>query len=366
MTMKPRLRACLSALFTGEHGVVSRSVKPRAASYLRILANSQSEGIHSLRRSLHSSSEEDDDFSESAVPVAQGVGTHLKLKTAKPDPFRKDEPRRRSSSRMSLPAEGRPRSKGISSKLVKSSPTPTLKPDNQVNISSTPTNINFFNFKSSSSISVENVPSTIKLSLLKSELSVFGEISMASMTSKPNEFDCCYVQFESVESRKKALAVGGIRLSSFILPIRPLRVKETVTIRISNISSETADSTIHSMCMSFGLLEGFVRTKEGLVDALFSVEDNKNAQSILTKLNHTSMDDCKWTACLHSRDSASEVMTNKDYTPCNLGLQIVSHLDDMEAQMSMKKVYAEDLKILHHSLMHLEAHPERRERSSQY
>jgi hypothetical protein len=87
---------------------------------------------------------------------------------------------------------------------------------------------------------------------------------------------------------------------------------------------------------------------------------------LVVRLNHTSMDDCKWTACLHSRDSASEVMTNKDYTPRNLGLQIVSHLDDMEAQMSMKKVYAEDLKILHHSLMHLEAHHARRERSSQY
>ncbi|XP_059437651.1 uncharacterized protein LOC132170623 isoform X3 [Corylus avellana] len=283
MTMKPTLRACLSALFTGENGVVSLSAKPRATSYLRILANTQSEGIQSLRRSLHSSSEEDDDWSELGVPVAQGVGTHLKLKTEKPDRFRKDEPRKRSSSRMSLPAEGQPRSKGVSSKLVNSSPAPTLKPDNQVNISSTPTNINVSNFKSSSSISVENVPSTINLSLLKKALSVFGEISKASMTSKPNEFNCCYVQFESVESCKRAIAVGGIRVSSFILPICPLRVEETVTIRISNVSSETADSAIHSICVSFGLLEGLVRTKEGLVDALFSVEDNKNAQSILTK-----------------------------------------------------------------------------------
>ncbi|XP_062143656.1 uncharacterized protein LOC133851319 isoform X2 [Alnus glutinosa] len=362
--MKPRLRACLSALLTGEHGVVSRSAMPRAVSYLRTLVNSQSEGIQSLRWSFHSSADEDDDFSELGVPVAQGVGTHLKLKTEKPDPFWKNEPGRRSSSGMSLPAEGRPRSKDVSSKLANSSPAPTLKPDNQVNISSTPTIINASNFKSSSSVSVENVPSTISLSQLKKELSVFGEISKASMTSEPNEFDCCYVQFESVESRKKAISIGEITVRNFILPIRPLCPRKTVTIRISNIGSETADSAIHSVCMSFGSLAGLVRTKEGLVDALFSVKDNSKAQKILKKLNHTSMDDCKWTACLHSRDFSPEVTTNKDYTQCNLGLQIISHLDDLETELSMKKVYAEDLKILHHALMHLEAHPASRERSS--
>lgn len=84
---------------------------------------------------------------------------------------------------------------------------------------------------------------------------------------------------------------------------------------------------------------------------------------LVVRLNRTSMDDCKWTACLHSRDSTSEVMSNKDYTQSNLGLQIISHLDDLETQMSLKKVYVEDLKILHHDLMHLEALPASRQRS---
>jgi hypothetical protein len=37
------------------------------------------------------------------------------------------------------------------------------------------------------------------------------------------------------------------------------------------------------VCMSFGSLAGLVRTKEGLVDALFSVKDNSKAQKILKK-----------------------------------------------------------------------------------
>lgn len=208
------------------------------------------------------------------------------------------------------------------------------------------------------SIAIEDVPSTINISQLEEELSTFGMISKASMSRKPNELGCCYVEFKRVKAYKRAITVGWIRVKGFDMSIRPLHVQETVTIRISNISSETADSAIHSMCMSYGPLVGLVRTKEGGVDALFGVEDNSETQSILKKLNYTIMDTCKWTAHLHPRDSISSVvMTNNDDTWCNLRTQICSQLAEVKWQVSMKKVYMEDLEYLQHALIHLEPHP---------
>lgn len=330
MMMRPRLGACLSALFTGEHGVVSVSARLRAVSYIRTLANFQSEGIQSLKQSFLGSPDEDDDFAELGSPVAQGVSQLKKLQTEKPEHFtfkQKKEQTRRSSSGMSLHSEVSPSLKDNSSKL------------------------------GSSSVSIEKIPSSVKLSQLKEALSVFGKISKASMRSKIKKDDFCNIQFESVESFEKAISVGVITVKNHILPIRPLLVEDTVTFRISNIGSETADSTIYSMCMLYGTLEGLVRTKKGEVDALFGVKDNSDSQRILEKLNHTITDDCKWTACLHPKDSASEVMSNNNDKQCNFEVQISNHLDVLKKEIMIKKVLAEDLQLLHNALVHLEAHP---------
>ena len=41
-------------------------------------------------------------------------------------------------------------------------------------------------------------------------------------------------------------------------PICPTHASETVTIRISNISTKTADAMINSICKSVGPLEGLM------------------------------------------------------------------------------------------------------------
>ena len=229
--------------------------------------------------------------------------------------MQKNEHARRSSSGKSLRSEASPSLKDNSTKLVNSSLALRLKLDNLDNVSSNPNNVNASNFNSSSSISVEKIPSSVKLSQLKEALSTFGKISMASMRSKPKKCGCCYIQFEvlfffffffvhpsspsffwrgcliskwiscfkSAESCERAISAGVIAINSYILPIHPLLVEDNVTFSISNISSETADSTIHSICMSYGPLEGLVRTKKGVVDALFGVKNNSDLQSILEK-----------------------------------------------------------------------------------
>ena len=110
--------------------------------------------------------------------------------------MQKNEHARRSSSGKSLRSEASPSLKDNSTKLVNSSLALRLKLDNLDNVSSNPNNVNASNFNSSSSISVEKIPSSVNLSQLKEALSTFGKISKASMRNKPKKRGCCYIQFE--------------------------------------------------------------------------------------------------------------------------------------------------------------------------
>ncbi|XP_034227170.1 uncharacterized protein LOC117636662 isoform X4 [Prunus dulcis] len=135
--------------------------------------------------------------------------------------------------------------------------------------------------------------------------------------------------------------------------------QEEVTIRITNINSETSDSAVHSMCKSCGSLAGVVRTKADAVDALFSVKDNMGIQSLIRKLNQMVVNDHKWSANLHSRDSTPAVTSKQINANCDLGLDISHHLGDLRSQISVKTVCIEDLEYLHNALLHLEAQPDR-------
>lgn len=82
---------------------------------------------------------------------------------------------------------------------------------------------------------------------------------------------------------KRAGSDWEVVVRSFSRSIDPLEEKGEVTIRITNINSETTDSAVHSMCTSCGGLEGLVRTKEDAVDALFSVKDNAGIKRIIKR-----------------------------------------------------------------------------------
>ncbi|GAV86793.1 hypothetical protein CFOL_v3_36005 [Cephalotus follicularis] len=188
----------------------------------------------------------------------------------------------------------------------------------------------------------------------------FGNVSNASIRVIPNGLDCCDVEFESVESRRRAIASGQFSVKNFYLSISRLHVLHTVTIRIKNICSVTPDSAIHSMCMSCGPLEGFSRTKDDIVDALFRVKDNSDEQCILKMLNNTTMDDCKWSAILELKESTPVVVTdsNRNDSRCQLGYQIGSQIDDLKRQLNVKRVQLQDLEYLHHALVHLQLQPD--------
>ncbi|XP_034911803.1 uncharacterized protein [Populus alba] len=390
--MKSRFRATLLPLFTaGEYGLnpltKSSTLLDRCFA-ARPFASFQLERIEGLTRSTHSCADEEDDFSELGLPVERSVGTFPMLMTEKPETFKRSISTKKASS---LPPESiekltgtaskhnnctSKKQKSVSTKKASSLPsesirklvntlskqnncasTPHLKPENITDSScSNLAKKNASNFKSSTSVTIENVPSLIHLCRLKEAVSTFGKISNASMRAVPNGLDCCDIEFESVESRNRAVSVGRITLENFNLPILPLHVLHLVSIRISNVSSETDDSLICSLCMSCGPLEGMVRDK-GIVDTSFSIRDKSDTEKIQKRLNQTIVDACKWSACLQTVMPTSPVTNNENDAELHLGLEVSGKIHELKSQISLTQVLAEDLEYLYHALLHLQSHP---------
>lgn len=389
--MKSRFRATLLPLFTGEYGLnpltKSSTLLDRCFA-ARPFASFQLERIESLTRSTHSCAGEEDDFSELGLPVEQSVGTFPMLMTEKPETFKKQ---RSISTKKpsSLPPESIEKLTGTASKqnncasknsvstkkgsslpsesirnLVNTFPkqnncasTPHLKPENNTDAScSKLAKKNASNFKSSTSVTIENVPSLIHLRRLKEAVSTYGKISNASMRAVPNGLDCCDIEFESVESRNRAVSVGRITLENFNIPILPLHVLHIVSLRISNVSSETDDSLIRSLCMSCGPLEGMVRDKD-IVDASFSIRGKSDTEKIQKRLNQTIVDACKWSACLQTVMPTAVVTNNDNNAELHLGLEVSGKIHELKSQISLTQVLAEDLGYLYHALLHLQSHP---------
>lgn len=387
--MKSRFRATLLPLFTGEYGL-----NPLTKSYTlldrcfaaRPFASFQLERIESLTRSTHSCAGEEDDFSELGLPVEQSVGTFPMLMTEKPETFTRSISTKKPSSlppesiekltgtaskqnncasknsvstkkASSLPSESIRKLANTFSKQNNCASTPHLKPENNTDAScSNLAKKNASNFKSSTSVTIENVPSLIHLRRLKEAVSTFGKISNASMRAVPNGLDCCDIEFESVESRNRAVSVGRITLENFNLPILPLQVLHIVSLRISNVSSETDDSLIRSLCMSCGPLEGMVRDKD-IVDASFSIRDKSDTEKIQKRLNQTIVDACKWSACLQTVIPTAVVTNNDNNAELHLGLEVSGKIHELKSQISLTQVLAEDLEYLYHALLHLQSHP---------
>lgn len=388
--MKSRFRATLLPLFTaGEYGLnpltKSSTLLDRCFA-ARPFASFQLERIESLTRSTHSCAGEEDDFSELGLPVEQSVGTFPMLMTEKPETFKRSISTKKPSS---LPPESIEKLTGtaskqnncasknsVSTKKASSLPsesirnlvntfskqnncasTPHLKPENNTDAScSKLAKKNASNFKSSTSVTIENVPSLLHLRRLKEAVSTYGKISNASMRAVPNGLDCCDIEFESVESRNRAVSVGRITLENFNLPILPLHVLHIVSLRISNVSSETDDSLIRSLCMSCGPLEGMVRDKD-TVDASFSIRGKSDTEKIQKRLNQTIVDACKWSACLQTVMPTAVVTNNDNNAELHLGLEVSGKIHELKSQISLTQVLAEDLEYLYHALLHLPSHP---------
>ncbi|KAK8565527.1 hypothetical protein V6N13_020626 [Hibiscus sabdariffa] len=332
--LKCRFRVSVYHLLSGYSGLVSARKTALPITCI------QSKGFESLKRSLHTSTD-DDDFAELGLPVERVGGVVRKLKTGKPEYFLLNGSPFKSDSHLKI--------KDVSHKVEKSSvPSLDLLNDND----------KISDFKTSHSVTIKNVPSIIDSLELKEAISVFGKVSKFSKRSVPNGLDCYDIEFKREKASKKVLSMGYVTVKEVSLQIWPLQSSETVIIRISNISLETAESAIHFTCKSCGLLEGLVRLKEDVVDASFRVKSESDTETILKKLNSTVMDESKWSADLQHSESPSMAKTESgNAEDDDLVFKIGGHLTDLEREILMKKIHVEDLQHLHRCLLHLEDHP---------
>ncbi|KAJ8623328.1 hypothetical protein MRB53_031857 [Persea americana] len=210
--------------------------------------------------------------------------------------------------------------------------------------------------KGSNCVIIEKVPLSITVSQLREAMSIHGEVSSAFMSRGHNGSQSCRIEFKTVESSERALVAQQVTVGNFYLEIHSLHAPEIYTVRISNISMDTAEPTIHSVCMSCGSVEGLWRMKEGYVDVLFSIKDHFAIQTVLKKLNDVRIHDCQWSPQLLPKNTRNSVINSSDAKQ-GVGSQISNLIRGLKEQLQMKRIHLEDLENLHHAIIHLKECP---------
>lgn len=365
MKMKPRLAASLSALMAGECAGICKAISgvlPESQTF-NGFSSFQFQRFKSSKGLLIKVHDDDNDFSDLGPPVERAI-RQLKLVTEKPDLFLKLDNGRKVSSRKSR-SESEQHVKGIISTLDKPCQSELANGDDASR--STYTTSDAASRNGRRSISVGNVPSTISLSQLVKAVSVFGKVCTTSVRHLPDGLNCWDIQFKSLESCNRAIRAGALTVGSSHLPIHPLRASIVVTIRIGEISKDATFSEIHSICKSVGTTEALAWVSKDAVDALFTVDNDTESESILKKLNGTIVGShCLSASLLHSNSSSALMSENED-ARCKMALQINNYLTELKSQLMEKKreledfqvlkVHMEDLQMLHEGIMHLEDLP---------
>lgn len=354
--MKSRVGGSISQLFAGAGGCgISKalSFKPKFDLFhdRGQINRNLLQGFESLKRSIHSSFDGEDDFSELGPPVAQGRGALSKLMTEKPEPTLN----KKALAGWSSYAESHLSVRNALLSLGKPSPSCPKPEKNDIPGLSADSKCDY-NFNDSNSISIENVPTTVDLAQLIEAVLIYGKVSSACMRTSPNGLRC-ELEFENLSSSRRAVTVGLVNIRGNRLPIRPSHVQETFVIRINSISKETTDPTIHALCKSIGPLEGLVRAGKDVVDAIFSLKNNPDIQGILAKLNDTFLDNCQWSACLRPRNSIPTENPKNEDAKSRLGSEIENCLAAVKAKHSLKGIHILDLQKMHTLITHLEGQP---------
>ncbi|OVA02563.1 RNA recognition motif domain [Macleaya cordata] len=331
------------------------SIKMTSGEMLSSIPRYEVQGIQKPKRSLHSSSDEEDEFSELGLPVSKGGGV-LQLLTEKSETSllkQNGDPSRRNALRMAWHAKNKS-IKGPPQKQINLYEALHFDVGNHNGVSTTASDFeDAHKDKQSRTIRIENIPPTINIYQLREAVSVFGEISSAYMRDSNRSYQSCHVEYKSVESKQRAIAAQEITLKSFHLPISNLQFQKNIHIRISNISKDTAEASIHSICMACGPLEGLKRTKDGALDVFFNVKDTSTRHEIIKILNDSVIDGRRWSAKLVSGDNSSTATTNPG-DDIHFREGFTTLLSDFKKQFEVKKTCLQDLELLHDTLVHLQ------------
>ncbi|XP_047966533.1 uncharacterized protein LOC125210933 isoform X2 [Salvia hispanica] len=272
-----------------------------------------------------------------ATPAKARVPSHARMPTDNKEPGSK-----------SISSDYRPNGEEGVGAVAKSSTTSSTESHAPHNAPrSTDGNRNISGTKYPLSVSIMNIPSEVGLSKLVEAISVFGKVSGASFVTTSENFKCCNIDFEDADQCKRAVSAGKVEVGSHIFLVSPLDAVDLVAVRIKNINLWTTDYAVHSICKAAGELVGLTRTNRTCVDAFFNVRNHTCHLDIIKKLNNTVCESNHWSACeLPSISNASQA-------GYNLHSQIADHCAKLSTELSMKRIYLQDLESLNKSVMHL-------------
>ncbi|KAL6564134.1 hypothetical protein OROMI_015584 [Orobanche minor] len=253
----------------------------------------------------------------------------------------------------------RPSTKDIVATMGGKSPTSKSKLGSHTYASTSAENTKKDSIQSPRSVLVKNIISNVSLLELVEAVSEFGKVSGASFVATSNGLRCCNIEFEAVESSRRAVSAGKIAVGSKEFPVHLLDAVDIVAFRIENINEETTDYAIHSRCKTVGEFVGLARTRRDAVEVLFNVPNDTNHRNTLKMLNSTVADGNHWSAhVVTTKSDKSEALSSEgDEARYKLGMQILDQFSELRRQLSMKRIHLEDLECLDASIMHIEDLP---------
>ncbi|KAL8470614.1 hypothetical protein ACS0TY_033242 [Phlomoides rotata] len=197
--------------------------------HCQISCSFQAKGFESSSRAAHSFG--DNDVFSNLGPASECPTKKIKLATEKPDDF--VLLRNLIILRKPIPVGRNPLAVPLSS-------------DNRISVneilpSSTDDAGKVSDIEGPLSVSIKNVPSAVGLTELVEAISIFGKVSHASFVTASNKLRCCNIEFEDVESSRKASVTGEVTVGNRVFTIDRLDAVDLATIRIRNISDKTTD-----------------------------------------------------------------------------------------------------------------------------
>ncbi|KAJ0970460.1 hypothetical protein J5N97_023337 [Dioscorea zingiberensis] len=142
-------------------------------------------------------------------------------------------------------------------------------------------------------IIITGLPNNLSFHHLKGALSPLGRITGISMGTAVSTV---FIEFESEESKERALAKATVSISGTTLSILRVDAPRTTVIRISNVNPVSGATKVHSICNSFGEVKRVATRYIDTFDVHFKLSEWPNMLKIINRLNGLVIDQNRWIA----------------------------------------------------------------------
>ncbi|XP_008802180.2 uncharacterized protein LOC103716090 [Phoenix dactylifera] len=142
-------------------------------------------------------------------------------------------------------------------------------------------------------VMVKGLPENTSFYQLKHALSFWGCITGLAMGSTGSSV---YVEYESEESKERALAVATVSVVGKKLTIYRIDAPKTTVVRISRVNPLSGITRIQNICESYGQVKRIIGRDIDTFDVHFKLSEYGNMVKILNRLNGLMVDHHQWVA----------------------------------------------------------------------